>query len=697
MKKVLLVLAMIALFVCIFAISVSAANQHYSTFDVTLTDGTQKTAYTAGLDRWEGRIYLNSKLYAEAPFDTEGTYEEIDWKTVKILDFSNPMLYLYDTNKGEYVAMESGSNGALCIFPNSFSSATLLTSLEKVITGKVLTVRGAAFSGVTSLKTVICSSSLKEIQWNSFSGCTGLTTVIFESNDIFKTMGQQAFKGCTSLSEIALPDSLSSMGNDIFSGCTALKSVHWPASMTSISAYTFNGCTSLIFEIPSNVTSIGANAFYNCDSFVSVAIPDGVTNLGNYVFGGCDNLEELIISDNSQISNKLIGILEYSPKITSVRIPPLVTEIGYDNFRGCTLLNEIIWPNNLLKISGGQNFTNCGFTSFSIPNTVTEIGGGNFAGCAALEEIRLGTGLTKISDGLLTLKALKRVYISASTTEVGGHILGYSNSADSSSNITFIFTGTKAEAEALRALAIKATEGTNHAPNSSKFYDAVLVSADEYDVTQEPVGYHFIYGYNLCDAFYGGEHAEGQVLNSCQFGCGRNCGKVELLENPQHNLNISESLGENGYFGSICIKESCTVCNTVTFSEDIEPMFESLGYSACTYTKGLSITQGFKVNNSAIEVYKAYAPDFTFGVLATVNSEGEAYAPSLESENVVSKEFAQIVNDYIDIKVTGIPADKADAIVVLCAYVKVGGKTLYLDAGVSGETVVGISYNEANN
>ena len=172
----------------------------------------------------------------------------------------------------------------------------------------------------------------------------------------------------------------------------------------------------------------------------------------------------------------------------------------------------------------------------------------------------------------------------------------------------------------------------------------------------------------------------------------------ESTEAKAHTYTLDGSIVYTDFF-QMGFKTTMCECGAELASETATeaPLFESLGYSACTYSKGLSITQGFKVNDSAIEAYKAYAPDFTFGVLATVNNKGEAYAPSLESENVVSKEFAQIVNDYIDIKVTGIPADKADALVVLCAYVKVGGKTLYLDNGVCGETVVGISYNEANN
>jgi hypothetical protein len=54
-KKIFLFLAVLSVLACLLAISVSASSQSYTTFDVTLTDGTQKTAYSAALrSRWTG-------------------------------------------------------------------------------------------------------------------------------------------------------------------------------------------------------------------------------------------------------------------------------------------------------------------------------------------------------------------------------------------------------------------------------------------------------------------------------------------------------------------------------------------------------------------------------------------------------------------------------------------------------------------
>ena len=75
-----------------------------------------------------------------------------------------------------------------------------------------------------------------------------------------------AFYGCTSLTSISLPDTLTSISSYAFSACTGLISISLPDSLTSISSYAFSGCKSLVnISIPDAVTYIGKDAFKNCD------------------------------------------------------------------------------------------------------------------------------------------------------------------------------------------------------------------------------------------------------------------------------------------------------------------------------------------------------------------------------------------------------------------------------------------------
>ena len=101
-----------------------------------------------------------------------------------------------------------------------------------------------------------------------------------------------AFNGCTSLTSVSIPDSVTSIGFSAFEICSSLTSINIPNSVTSIGTYAFSECTSLTsINIPNSVTSIDNYAFDSCSSLTSVNIPNSVTSIGIDAFEGCTNLK----------------------------------------------------------------------------------------------------------------------------------------------------------------------------------------------------------------------------------------------------------------------------------------------------------------------------------------------------------------------------------------------------------------------
>ncbi|MBD5373502.1 MAG: leucine-rich repeat domain-containing protein, partial [Bacteroides sp.] len=107
--------------------------------------------------------------------------------------------------------------------------------------------------------------------------------------------GIEAFRRCTSLTSVDIPNSVTEIGNNAFEECTSLTSVDIPNSITEIDKEAFQGCSSLTFvTIPNSVTKIGEKAFEYCYSLKEITLPESVSEIGFYAFDGA-GLTELTV------------------------------------------------------------------------------------------------------------------------------------------------------------------------------------------------------------------------------------------------------------------------------------------------------------------------------------------------------------------------------------------------------------------
>ena len=98
-----------------------------------------------------------------------------------------------------------------------------------------------------------------------------ITKVVFEEGSVCESIGNGAVSGCDSLTEIVIPDSVTSISSSAFSGCDSLTEIVIPDGVTSIDSSAFAYCYSLTSVVIGNsVTTIGKSAFYSCDSLTSV-------------------------------------------------------------------------------------------------------------------------------------------------------------------------------------------------------------------------------------------------------------------------------------------------------------------------------------------------------------------------------------------------------------------------------------------
>lgn len=186
---------------------------------------------------------------------------------------------------------------------------------------------------------------------------------------------ESAFKDCSDLISIDLPNTIEDIGSNAFSGCSSLASISLPDSMTSIGSSSFEGCSSLIaVKLPNSITSIPSASFKGCLSLVSIELPCGITTIGNGAFSGCASL-------------------------SSIELPSNLMSIGDSAFKGCTSLTSIELPSDLTSIGKYKGpFIDCSsLLEIVLPEAVTEVPQDAFAGCTSLKEIDLSTQSTYLS------------------------------------------------------------------------------------------------------------------------------------------------------------------------------------------------------------------------------------------------------------------------------------------------------------
>ena len=204
---------------------------------------------------------------------------------------------------------------------------------------------------------------------------------------------------------------VTTIGSKAFRDCTSLTSVTIPDSVTTIGSYAFLYCTKLTdVTIGNSVTTIGSEAFYDCDSLTSVTIPDSVTTIGSYAFAYCTGLTSVNITDiaawcNIKFASSYANPLYYAKNlylngelVTELIIPEGVTTIGDYAFYYCTSLTSVTIPDSVTTI-GSRAFYYCtSLTSVTIPDSVTTIGSRAFAICESLTSVTIPNSVTTISS-----------------------------------------------------------------------------------------------------------------------------------------------------------------------------------------------------------------------------------------------------------------------------------------------------------
>lgn len=373
------------------------------------------------------------------------------------------------------IPAEYNGKPVVAVSYKAFYECEAITSI--ILPDSIDTIAEKAFYGCVNLKRIKLSCNIGTIEGYAFSGCKNLSMFSSLSNspksksaglsrtrsssigylpDSLNELGPFAFVGCSSLTEIRLPDTLKALdGGCEFWGCSSLTEIELPQSLTEIKVNPFVGCDGLksitmpmendyvktegnciirkkdnaliagckTSVIPDYVKTIEAGAFRRLSSLTKIDIPEGVETIKSVAFEG-SGLTELNLSTNVELipetafsGCKNLGIITVAEGNAVYRSEGNCLIRKADN---ALVLgsNQSVIPDGVEKIAKNA-FDGSGITKIKLPKSVKTIEYRAFAECSELTEVILSDGLIKIGQNAFDkCSGLTNIAIPASVEEI---------------------------------------------------------------------------------------------------------------------------------------------------------------------------------------------------------------------------------------------------------------------------------------
>ena len=334
---------------------------------------------------------------------------------------------------------------------------------DLILDETVVKIADSACKERLKLSFVQFPKSLHEIGHEAFRGCSSLTEVFIPRN--VRKVGDSAFRDCVSLQKLVIEEEIE-IGERAFENCRDLTDITLPSDMREIYSGVFNSCRSLEkITLPASVVAIGDNAFAFCDKLKEVNLSKNISRIDDAVFSGCSSLSKVTFTESVGKLGK--NVFKDCVSLTSISLPASLHKVDSGCFRGCLSLKEINVnsknkhyksmngvmfnknksvlvcypsrietehyeiPDSVCKIEDWAFSDAVNLKSVTIPDSVENIGEGAFFHCENLEKVFIPYSVDSINDTAFRgCKNLKEAYIESKSVKDWGWGIFYGCSPD---------------------------------------------------------------------------------------------------------------------------------------------------------------------------------------------------------------------------------------------------------------------------
>ena len=241
---------------------------------------------------------------------------------------------------------------------------------------------------------------------SAFYGCSALTEISIPGT--VSSIGDSVFSGCSALTEISIPDTVSSIGDSAFSRCSALTEISIPSTVSSIGSYAFSGCALREVEIPQGITSIQTRTFQYCTQLTKITIPDSVTSVEICAFDNCPVLKTVYYG-GTEAQWEGMYVDNYAGNNSALLDATLYFEMQYQRIAAGSCGGNLRWSlmeDGVLKITG----------SGAMPDYSSDSDAPWHRYGSRIKEVRVGANVTKIGENAFRRTGVQKVVFCAKET-----------------------------------------------------------------------------------------------------------------------------------------------------------------------------------------------------------------------------------------------------------------------------------------